>query len=493
MEKKDIAVTIQNFVQFYSIKNGIDELIKKNYSVDIYIPQANDNLGYGNMYDETYKELSKANYSIKRTTDNNISYKILLEPYPMDFCLKLNFQYRLKYKYSPIPAKPNLTCKPESNILYDAILCYGDYDAEYLKAYAATYVIGNLKYINFKKKTVSNNSKPVLLFLPTYGENSSILQLTDELKKLKDKYYIIVKSHHCTSSLNDELYRIDMLKDISDEYYDHSTQLTELLSKSDIVLSDNSGSIFESIYANVPVAIFSKDLNANKLGDFNTTQFDIVNEGFVPYTNNPLELSTILDNALSDSYKDKLSILRNKLFHFSQNPIEEFVSIIELFLNDKFNLKYKAIHDILINEYVANKKLINDLKLENSNNSIKINDLEAINLNNINEINSLKLEIDNNIKQIDLLKRDILSCKNELSTANSTILSYKDELNAANNTILSYKNELNTANSTISSCKDKLNDANRVIEYYEKGKLYKICKKIYKLYYKLFKKGSSNG
>lgn len=37
MKNKNIAVTIQNMVQYYSITYGIDALIKHGYNVDIYI------------------------------------------------------------------------------------------------------------------------------------------------------------------------------------------------------------------------------------------------------------------------------------------------------------------------------------------------------------------------------------------------------------------------------------------------------------------------
>ena len=280
MEKRDIAVTIQNFVQFYSIKSGIDELIKRNHSVDIYIPQTNDDSGLDKMYEETFNELIKYNYTIKRTTDSNVLYKILLEPYPMDFCLKFNFEYRLKYKYSLLSAKPNLVYKPESNICYDAILCFSKYDADFLNVYAKTELIGNLKYLNFKKKSF-NSAKPVLLYLPTYGNVSSIDLITAQLEKLKSKYYLITKLHHGTSSLKNETERIEKLKSISNECYNHTTELVKLLEKADVVLSDNSGAIFETLYAKVPLAIFSDDINKNKLGNLDTTQFKLVKKNYI--------------------------------------------------------------------------------------------------------------------------------------------------------------------------------------------------------------------
>ena len=51
MKNKYIAVTIQNYVQFYSIKNALDILIKYGVNVDFYVPFAKDDWGLKEMFD----------------------------------------------------------------------------------------------------------------------------------------------------------------------------------------------------------------------------------------------------------------------------------------------------------------------------------------------------------------------------------------------------------------------------------------------------------
>lgn len=431
--KNEIAITFENLVQFYSVKNGIDALIDKGYLVDIYVPSSGDNLGYGNMFDETYFALTNLGYSPLRIVDSSKKYKILLEPYPMDFYLKINFEYRLKYKYAPIAAKPKLTCNPENNVIYDAILCYGSYESSYLKAYTNTHIIGNLKYINFLRTNTIKNGKPVLLYLPTYGNNSSIDAIIDSLSLLKKDYYIITKLHHGTSFLNNENYRIEKLKQISDEYYNHSTQLIDLLSQASVVLSDNSGSIFEAIYAGIPLAIFADDLNTNKIGNFNTTQYEIVKNGYVPYTNKTTEIDEILSKALSTEYIEKQKILKEKLFYSSSDPIKDFINVIELYLKDNIDFTNKAIHDILVNKFQEQISTINEL---NSN------------------ISDRKEQIDNQKKQLE-------------------------ELN----------NILETQQKEIDNLKNNLNIKEKILSYYENGKLYRLSNCIYKKYHKFIGKG----
>lgn len=452
MEKRDIAITIQNFVQFYSIKNGIDELIKRKYSVDLYIPKCNDDTGFGNLFDETYNKLIKSNYSIKRYADSKIMYKVLLEPYPMEFFLKFKYEYRIKYKYSLLSAKPNLVYKPESNIYYDCILCFSKYDANFLKAYSNTELIGNLKYIDYKKEKL-NVGKPVLLYLPTYGEESSIDSIVDELKLLKEEYYIITKFHHGTTCLKDEADRIQQLKKVSDECYNHTTELVELLSKVDVVLSDNSGSIFETLYAKVPLAIYSKDINRNKLGNLDTIQFNLVREGYIPYTNNVDEISNKLKEALSDEYISKQNKLSDELFYRPKEPVKEFANIIEKFLNDNIDVNYKCIHDILIKDYNEKSK--------------NMNEMQGL----LNENNILKQELKDKLKEQHSKEQDL---KNMIEDKNSEINNLK-EINRSNE-------------QSIKNYEVEIESKNRIIGYYENGKLYKICKKIYKLYYKMLRK-----
>lgn len=432
MEKRDLAITIQNLVQFYSMKNGIDALIKKGYSVDIYTPFCEDSCGFGDMFNATYDYLINMGYSPIRNSNDSLSYKILLEPYPMDSYIKLNYKYRLKYKYSLLSAKPNLVYIPENNLYYDAILCFGQYEANFLRAYSNVEVIGNLKYENLSYLDKPKTDKPVLLYLPTYGNVSSIDSIIKQLIKLKDSYYIIVKLHHGTSFLKDEKERIDKIKNICDESHDHTTELVELLSKADVVLSDNSGAIFETLYAKVPLAIYSEDINKNKLEDFDTIQYKLVQDGYIPYTSNPQEIPSVLKQALSNEYIKKQVYLSNKFFYHPNNPIDCFVNIIEKYLNDKLNLDYKKIHDVLINEFI-NK--------------------------------------DNNISYL----------KNKLNVNNSELLNTKSELTNLKNELIHTKE----ANEELS---EQINDKLRIISYYENGKLYKICKKIYQLYYKLFRR-----
>ena len=343
--KKDIAIVIENLIQFQYIENGINTLLNNNISLDIYVPTSKYADGFDNLFNNAYDYLQKNNYSPKRFPDNT-EYKILLEPYPTDKYFKIKHTYRIKYPYSLIAAKPDPSFRPDWNIYYDAILCHSEHEASYLKTYAETLVIGSLKH----KFSKTYSDKPTLLYLPTYGDLSSIDELINVFSDLKNKYYIIIKFHHGTSFLNNEKERLEQLKSLADEWYDLNTSLSYLLSKSDVVLSDNSGAIFEALYNDVPVAIFAKNIN-KKLGKFDTIQYDLVTSDIIPYTNNPDDIFKLLSLSCSDKYKIKQKNIKNDLFYISENSEQEFLNIIRNYLNDNINLKYKQLHDVLKNDY----------------------------------------------------------------------------------------------------------------------------------------------
>lgn len=163
MKNKYIAVTIQNYVQFYSIKNALDILIKDGVNVDFYVPFAKDDWGLKEMFDEIYDFLKKSGYNVRRNPIKR-KYKILLEPYPMEYYFSFNYEYRIKYNYGLNSPKPSLTYRDVDNFCYDAILSYSTYEAEELRTYTKTYVVGKPNYYNFKKKINKSSKKNIALF-----------------------------------------------------------------------------------------------------------------------------------------------------------------------------------------------------------------------------------------------------------------------------------------------------------------------------------------
>ena len=393
MRKVNIAVTIQNYVQFYSIKLLIDELLKKSINVDIYVPVAKDDWGLKEMFEDIYNYLISNGYNPRRNP-LKIKYKILLEPYPMEYYFSFNYEYRIKYKYCAISAKPSLTYKIESNFVYDAILCHSTYEQEVLSCYSKTYLVGKLNYCNFEK-TKKTSKEKTILYLPTYGNLNSINEITNELIKLRSKYRIITKEHHGTDYFNYEKEKREKLS-IFDECYDSKMPLEDLLKKADVVLTDNSGSIFEAIYTNIPVCIFSKNIKDCSLGDIDSLQLQLIRKKVIPYTDNQQKIDTIIKSALSKEYRQKQKQISEKLFPVksdNNNVLSSYTNVIDLYLNLKDDILSNRIklHKKIINEFESNREEVKYLKKENELLSSKEDDLNLL-INQLKSNNNLLAE-----------------------------------------------------------------------------------------------------
>lgn len=355
---KDIAIVILNYTQYMSIRRGIEELKNRGHNIDIYCPNSKQTDGFKEMFDNTKNLLSKCGYKVYRTIQDK-KYKVLLEPYPS---MNINAEYKIRYRYGMISAKPNIVYNPYNYLMYDAILCSGKYDSNILSVFTKTHQIPNMKYFDFKKKKYDYKKK-VLLYLPTYGKFSSIDIISDELSSLRNEYYVIVKAHHGTTFLRNEKNRIDKLKINADEFYDCFTDLQDLLSYADIVLTDNSGAIFEAMYTNTPVAVFCDDINKNKLYDFNTTQYELYKMGILPYTNNKNQIKKILKEALSQKIRKKQQQWSKENFCYSKTPFVDFANLIEDYLNDNVDKTYINFHKILSKNYYDLVKERDDLNI----------------------------------------------------------------------------------------------------------------------------------
>lgn len=344
MSSKDIAVVVQSEVQYYAVEPLLQILNEKKYSVDIVInPLTVDNTGFKEISSSTYKLLKAQGYDVKMADDAKKHYKIILTPYAD--IVETDYKYLIRYQYSPVSAKPNPVYLPESQRKFHAILCQSTYEADILSVYAKTYIVSNLKFINYKNRT-KKTTKKTLLYLPTYGDVSSIDELKLALELVKKTYKLVVKIHHGTSHLYDEEYRKKILQNLADEYYEADTPLVDLLSTADVVLSDNSGSIFEAIYSETPVAIYAKGLNERRLNGLDTLQYKLVHEGVIPHTDSSDNLVYTINKALNNDSVKKQRVARKNLFPKVKNPLDSWIKIINMYINDEVNQDYINLHDI---------------------------------------------------------------------------------------------------------------------------------------------------
>jgi len=365
-----IAVHFDDMVEFYNIRHGVDALMEAGIPVDLIVSAKHSEMhslpGKQELMDETYYEIVKHGYSPVREIDESIRYKILLEPHLSEkYYLpeKINHEFRIKYMYYLIQAKPKNTCTFAKNIEYDAILCHTKREAEMLSAYTKTFLISPMRYKGFKKDLNRPSEKQTLLYAPTFGNIGSIDSIEEAVSTLKKEYYVVVKAHHMTQTRETE--RFEILKSIADEYYSQAVDLAELLQSADVMLSDNSAAIFDAIYAEVPVAIYNRSedlLNDMHLGRIDTYQYQLVKRGVIPYTNSIDKIGDVLKEAVkcrekqSDEKADFLT---------EEDMTKAFVETIKHFLDeDRNNNEYYALLDVIRDTYHQQITRANDLENE---------------------------------------------------------------------------------------------------------------------------------
>ena len=372
---KKIAIAIFNMIQFYALEPGIIELKKRNYDVDIYIPDflpddMDESAGYLDIYCKTYEEVNKMGYKVKRKYKNE-KYKIVLSPYYVKNFYDFKCDYNLKYIYG-ISAKPNITMKLRDNVYFDGIICFSEWEKQIFSTFALTHNIGYLKYYNFKKEKKKVNEKKTLLYLPTYGDTGS-LENARVFLKLKKKYKLQIKIHHNSSYLKSESSKLNNLENVFDEIYDQNTKLIDLMAKADFIISDNSGSIFDAIRAEVPIAIFSKKMDLS-IGNLKPLQDVLVEQGVILSTDNPNDLDKIINKTLEEGYLKKQQAIKKKLFPYDNSElVDNFIRVIDSYLNNEVSQTYYDFHTYIKEEIITT--LNNETKfykeLVDANNYIK--------------------------------------------------------------------------------------------------------------------------
>ena len=346
-----LAIIFDDLTEFFVMQPAIDAMKKTGIKVDIIVPYDS---GYNHLAEHTFERIKSLGYSPLKDAPKNIHYKVLLTPYPgLDVVKRLDYVYHIRYPYGAITAKPNPTCLPDAKIAYDAILSFNTYDTDFLDAYGAkVYPVPYWRYYNFKKSKNKKN-KPTLLILPTFGSDTSCANsfTVSSIKALKEQFFIIVKAHHAIHFGIDGQETVNKLKVLADDYYDSDISIEQLLKKADLVLSDNSGAIFESICAGIPVALFAKTLNSRHYKTIDTPQFLFVKQGIIPHTSQANQILPMLLNI--QSYSKKQQILKEHLFiKPSSSPFKQFIDIIKQYLDSNEATDYrKVLHDALVEEW----------------------------------------------------------------------------------------------------------------------------------------------
>ena len=220
----------------------------------------------------------------------------------------------------------------EWRALASLCLTYGEYALEKIAPICPTVVTGNPRYDLWQEKKFHEQSmlkyktylafnKKTILYIPTWGELSSFDAYINAIEKLSTTHNVLVKLHHNTDYL--ELDRVKNIKNKKISYFGGNDDILELLSVSDIVISDYSGAIFDAIYCHKKIVLLDlldKTILKSKKIDVQSIEFNQRDRLGIRVLS-PDTLASTIDNIVEDEVFEvvELNKLRERLFIQTNN------------------------------------------------------------------------------------------------------------------------------------------------------------------------------
>ena len=150
----------------------------------------------------------------------------------------------------------------------DLCMVYGEHAARHIRPMCPVVITGNPSFdiwndpafhLASKKKygELIDPLKKTILYAPTWGDLSTINLYFDEILSLSDEYNVLLKLHHNTDFLEKKK-RKYLRSSSSCLSFGANTNLLELISISDLVISDYSGAIFDALQCKLPVILLHR-------------------------------------------------------------------------------------------------------------------------------------------------------------------------------------------------------------------------------------------
>lgn len=144
------------------------------------------------------------------------------------------------------------------NTYYDTILCYGEHTRAALDIQGSAVAVGNPRFDDWHQQRypralvnalARNKKKLTVLYAPTYGELSSITHWAKALHELQIEVTLLVKLHHGTQLRAEEAPARALVQRYFARNQLQNASPFALLEAADVVLTDNSGYLFDALHA----------------------------------------------------------------------------------------------------------------------------------------------------------------------------------------------------------------------------------------------------
>ncbi len=458
-----LVAVLHNLMLF----NQLEEMLSpyKDFCL-IIIPSLKEE-GWREMTITTYDFLISKDWDVRYSSEleNVVQCDIALFPYKYPVDIPVHSRWSGRYLYGLAKDEWNLSI--ENNIYFDFVFTYGPIEDSFISSLTKTIPIGNMQIFGQKDKSSTNDKKKTVLYLPTFGELSSIPQSRLFLAELAREFDLIIKLHHGISFLDPET--VKELRKSNYKLFDHETPLSDLLNDADVVLTDVSGSMHQAIAAEVPVVVLEVQMNRNT----DLVQKHLQEKGFITSTFRHEELGQLLKTALKQDKNQLKEASRLIYWATGAQAIENAQNFLSELLEAKNeNLIYelksrRRVKNQVVNSFnesLSAKKVSEKLSKAYLNQNMKI----------LSDYNSIKSDLEVKIAELESTKvsledsrRKTLEIENVCATQTVDIEKMKVELEH-------YQLNSKKMALEINSLRDSLDRLNQVIKVYESSKLLRL-------------------
>ncbi|AYC99723.1 CDP-glycerol glycerophosphotransferase family protein [Neorhizobium sp. NCHU2750] len=232
-------------------------------------------------------------------------------------------------------------------VFADLNLAYGPYAVERMAYFAPSVDVGNPQYDDWFDESFHQRARAkygprldparkTILYAPTWGDLSSIDRFLGAVQALSGDYNVLLKIHHNTQRR--EAGRRDAVTNLNTHHFGASDALLDLISVSDVVISDYSGAIFDAVFCSRPIVLLNdqKSSSSDKMDDY-SIEFSRRGELGLQ-VDHPGDLKAVVDRAASDpnAVMALSEALRNELFTDRPDATEEAAKAILDLANGKY-------------------------------------------------------------------------------------------------------------------------------------------------------------
>lgn len=201
------------------------------------------------------------------------------------------------------------------NFMKDKCIEKNVLDAGHIKIFGMPKYYGYNRNVSDREKLLKKygiiTNKPILLYLPTWDEDSSIQLFCHEIEKLKKDFYIITKPHHCTYRLAEKKDDMNRLYAISDKVVEADCGLIDLVNMADARIVDaKSGAACETYYLRPDKPAFLLTVRENYKDEF----YDDVHNIAAAVIDEPSNLREAVKNAMVNTNHSIIDVEKSNMY-----------------------------------------------------------------------------------------------------------------------------------------------------------------------------------